>query len=179
MVTGGKKKVIIGIMKTLTALCTVLALVLIYILVKRAYFGNPALKNEPENSESYNVVVTDMSAPENNYDPDTVNSTSGFDVKMNAEWTFENGRMPSGDAYVENPSSNVNTVYFDITVPGAEGKIYTSPLLPPGSHIENIAFDRVLPAGKYNGVLTYHLAGADGETEIGALQMALKITVKS
>ncbi len=106
-----------------------------------------------------------------------VNSASSYDVKMNSEWTFDNGRAYSKDAFVENPLSNLNSVYFDVKVNGYEEPVFTSPILPVGSHIENITLDKALKAGEYNCTLTYHLLSMDGKDSVGTLQMALKITV--
>lgn len=172
------KKAILITMKAITALMIIIILLLVALLVFRIYI---TAFSETETSDQIvcNSVVTDI--PESNIQTDggVPDSISDYDVKMNAEWIFKNGKTYSEDAYVENPLSNSNAVYFDVTVSGVNETVYTSPVLPSGSHIENIKFDKVLSAGIYNGVLTYHLLGSDGEREIGSVQMALKITVQS
>jgi len=134
---------------------------------------NPAEKDVKRNY----VVLADADAVQP-VDEVEVNSASSFDVKMNSEWSFADGSAYSEDAFVENPSSNLNSVYFDVKVNGYDEPVFTSPVLPVGSHIENITLDKALKAGIYKCTLTYHLLSMDGKDEIGTLQMALKIVVK-
>lgn len=168
----------IKVLKLLMGLMIAAALVLIYILGHRLYVRNFA-SGKQENETVCNLVVTDSVAGNEKTPSSDLNKADDFDVKMNAEWTFGNGKSASEDAYVENPAANSNSVFFTVSVSGLDEAVYTSPVLPPGSHLENIRFDRVLPPGGYNGVLTYHLLGAEGDNEIGSVQMALKITVRS
>lgn len=180
MAKGKKKKT--ALEKVIIALLILLILIVVAIglLVLGSVFTGEGTSFgiTKQDNVKRNVVVCDENADIPVYDDVTVNTSSNHDVKMNSTWTFSNGSSYSKDAYVENPSSNKNAVYFDITVPGVSGSVYTSPVLPVGSHIENIAFDKALSAGTYNGILTYSLLGADGETSIGTLQMAVKIIVK-
>lgn len=125
-----------------------------------------------------NIVVVDAEMQQV-YDEEQLNNVSDHDVKMNSEWTFRDGKTISQDAYVENPSSNKNSVYFDIQTAGTGDVVYTSPVLPPGSHLEGIVPDRILPAGDYDCILTYYLIGFEETQCVGELQMALKIKVQS
>ena len=174
-VSSAGKKVIINIMRTLIVLLIAAALVMIFILVKQAYLNR--LTSETFSSDvPSNVIVTDIVRT----DGESVkasDSVTDFDVEMNSEWTFESGKSPSEDAYVGNNISNSNDFYFDVTVSGLNQPVYTSPVISPGSHLENIAFDYKLPAGKYNAVMTYYLLGSDRESAAGTLKMALKLTV--
>lgn len=126
-----------------------------------------------------NYVVIDENVLAQNASEDVINSVSSHDVKMNSTWTFSDGKAYSKDAFVENPSSNLNSVYFDIKVNGYAESIFTSPVLPVGSHIENITLDKALKAGTYNCTLTYTLLSKDGKDSVGTLQMALKIIIGS
>lgn len=166
------------ILKTLLILLIVFLLIIIGIITF-GLFGNELL-TKPDKAETVkrNVVVCDDSLVIPEYDEVMVNTASSHDVKMNSTWVFADGRSHSENAYVENPSTNVNAVYFDVKIAGSDEKIFTSPVLPVGSYMKNIAFDKVLSAGTYNGVLTYTLLGSDGETSIGTLQMTLKIIVQ-
>ena len=141
-------------------------------------FAGEKGKDSVEKGVNRNYVVLADAEAVPPVDEEEVNSASSYDVKMNSEWTFANGSAYSEDAYVENPSTNLNSVYFDIKVNGYEEPVFTSPVLPVGSHIENITLDRALKAGVYKCTLTYHLLSMDGKDEVGTLQMALKIVVK-
>jgi hypothetical protein len=176
-----KSSGLVNAVKVLLVLFIILFIVLAVKIIFVMFGENSGVsqKLSKESSVKRNVVVMDNSASIPEYDADTVNTASNHDVKMNSTWIFKDGSSYSKDAYVENPSSNVNDIYFDITLVGMDQKLYTSPVLPVGSHLENIAFDKVLPAGTYNGILTYTLLGADGETSIGTLQMSIKIIIQS
>lgn len=63
-----------------------------------------------ENTVKRNYVVLADAEAVLPLDEDEVNSASSYDVKMNSEWTFANGSAFSEDAYVENPSTNLNSV---------------------------------------------------------------------
>jgi hypothetical protein len=133
----------------------------------------------PEEKVKRNYVVLADSSIRPSADEAAVNSATSHDVKMNSTWTFSDGKAYSRDAFVENPSSNLNSVYFEITVSGYKEPIMTSPVLPVGSHLENITLDKALKAGTYNCTLTYTLLSMDGKESVGTLQMALKIIIQS
>lgn len=131
----------------------------------------------PEKNVKRNYVVLADPAVIPSASEDEVNAASSYDVKMNSEWTFRNGKAYSEDAFVENPLSNLNSVYFDVKINGYSEPVYTSPVLPVGSHIENISLDKELKAGTYKAVLTYTLLSKDEKDSVGTLQMAVKIIV--
>ncbi len=164
------------VMKVLIILLIIIAAGLLGIHIWFKFIRKPAA-NVPEDGAVRNAVVTDVAFDRSSLDDVNTENTESFDVKMNRDWTFAEGTLPSGDAYVANPVSNVNDVYFDITVSGSDKTVYTSPVIPVGSHIENITLDDDLPAGKYNSVLEYHMLGKDGKTVTGKLKIALTITV--
>lgn len=176
--TRKKKPVSSGALKALLLLLNVLIITLILLLLFKMVIVDDAFYGFGQVQTVRNMVVIDDSVERPDYDAETIDSASQYDVKMNSVWTFENGRSYSEDAYVENPVSNANDVYFDVTVAGYDKKILESPVIPVGGHIENISFDKVLSAGTYNGVLTFHLLGSDGKTNVGELQVALKIVVQ-
>ena len=135
--------------------------------------------SKTEKTVKRNYVVIDETVSLSDVSEVAINSASSHDVKMNSTWTFSDGKAYSKDAFVENPSSNINTVYFDVKVNGYAESIFTSPVLPVGSHIENITLDKALKAGTYNCTLTYTLLSKDGKESVGTLQMALKIIIQS
>ena len=140
-------------------------------------FAGGTESDVPEKNVKRNYVVLADPAVVPSASEAEVNAASSYDVKMNSEWTFRNGKAYSEDAFVENPLSNINSVYFDVKINGYSEPVYTSPVLPPGSHLENITLDRELKAGTYKAVLTYTLLSKDEKESVGTLQMAVKIIV--
>lgn len=138
-------------------------------------------RNDPSSTitetVSRNVVVTPDNVKEILEQTEAVNTTPGrYEVTMNTSWTFENGHSASSNAYVENSTSNTNAVYFDIVRSDTNETIYRSPILPVGSHLENIALDTELAAGNYSCVLTYFLVD-DNYNPVSKLNINLDITV--
>ena len=171
-----KRTVAETVMRILIILLMIIAAGLLGIHIWFKFIRKPAVTMPAEDAVR-NAVVTDTVFDRSSSDEADTEKPESFDVKMNRDWTFAEGTLPSGDAYVANPVSNVNDVYFDITVSGSDKTVYTSPVIPVGSHIENITLDDDLPAGKYNSVLEYHMLGKDGKTVTGELKIALTITV--
>lgn len=138
----------------------ILLSVIIFLLVNK--------DNEADKEKKRNIVVN----------PDNIENVisqisnddqkipvGSYEVTMNSTWKFANGREASENAYVENARSNTNDVYFDITRSDTEENIFSSPILPVGSHLENITLDKDLAAGTYNCIITYYLLDSDGNTE--------------
>ena len=168
------------IIKIILVLFIILSLSLGVAAGCRLLKGKPAdQKANSEETVKRNYVVIDENVSLPNVSEEVINSASSHDVKMNSTWTFSDGKAYSKDAFVENPSSNLNSVYFEIKVNGYDENIFTSPVLPVGSHIENITLDKALKAGTYNCTLTYTLLSKDGKDSVGTLQMALKIIVNA
>lgn len=100
-----------------------------------------------------------------------------YEAKMNSTWHFPDGASPSTDAYVENVRSNTNDVYFDVLLADTEEVILESPIIPLGSHIEDITLDKDLDAGTYDCILVYHLVDKDQNT-LSTLRMAITIVIE-
>jgi hypothetical protein len=98
-----------------------------------------------------------------------------FETHMNTTWTFPDGQSPSRDAVMGNAASNHYPFWFEVTVPGAEGVVYTSSLLPVGSQIVEIILDKDLDPGNYPAVVTIHMVEEDG-TEVES-NMGFNITL--
>lgn len=175
-----KKKTGSVIIKIILILFIILSLSLGVIAGYRLLTGKSSdSPSKTEETVKRNYVVVDETVSLSDVSEEAINSASSHDVKMNSTWTFSDGKAYSKDAFVENPSSNLNSVYFDIKVNGYDESIFTSPVLPVGSHIENITLDKALKAGTYNCTLTYTLLSKDGKDSVGTLQMALKIIIQS
>ncbi len=99
-----------------------------------------------------------------------------YEVTMNSTWNFESGDAPSTNAYVENTQTNANPVYFDVVREDTGETIYESPIIPVGSHLNEIVLDTALDAGTYDCILTYHLLDEE-EQDISTLQLTVQIVV--
>lgn len=101
-----------------------------------------------------------------------------YEVSMNTVWNFPDGASPARDAYVENVPGNTNDVYFDITLRGTDTVIYESPVIPRGSHLDDVTLTENLDAGEYDCVMTYHLVDEQQRT-LSTLNMAMTIIIEN
>ena len=85
-----------------------------------------------------------------------------YEVVMNTTWNFEDGSSASSNAYVENVETNTNE----------------SPVLPLGSHLENIKLDKELKKGTYNCIIVYSLIDEE-QNVLSDLRVSLVINVKN
>ena len=99
-----------------------------------------------------------------------------YNTTMNFDWTFENGKAASSNAYVANSESNTRTVYFDVNLADTDELIYSSPYIPVGGELNEIRLDEDLDAGDYEAVVTYHLVDDDKE-EITTVSVSIGIHV--
>ena len=101
-----------------------------------------------------------------------------YEVKMNPEWTFKNATAASSNAYVENAANNTNDVYFTLSYADTKEVFHTSPVIPIGSRIANIALDSSLPKGTTDCIITYHLLDNNRE-ELSSVNLTLSITIEN
>lgn len=139
----------------LIVLLIVIALALIVALIL-------FLARQSSDTVERNVVVTPDNVQEILEDIQKVEPGT-YEVTMNTTWHFDSGTVASVDAYVENSTANSNDVYFDIVRSDTGETIYASPIIPVGSHLENITLDKSLDAGEHECVLTYHLLDEEGK----------------
>lgn len=100
-----------------------------------------------------------------------------FETSMTTEWHFSTGDAMSEDAYVQNVLENTNDIYFEVALKdNADKVIYKSPIIPRGSHLENIVLDEYMAAGTYDCVLTYYLLD-DVRNPISSLQIDVLVIV--
>ncbi len=150
------------------------------IVILAVVIGILLLRGKKETQPKRNVVVNDENAEDiakelNDWEPV---SGGQYEVTMNSQWKFADGKSPSENAYVENAVTNTNDVYFDIHLAGTEELIYSSPVLPLGSHLEDITLDEELAAGTYDCVLTYHLVDEEQNT-LSTLSVSLTILIEN
>ena len=166
------------IIRVILAVLIIALIALIFLIVKSFFDVNH--KTTPEEvPEARNVIVADSEITRRNADSAEVDSVASHDVKMNSLWNFKNGSSVSNDAYVANPSVNVNDVYFEIFLNGTDKCIFKSPVIPVGSHLENISLDQKLAAGSYECNIKYTLLGSDGASSVGTIQLSLRVIIKS
>lgn len=97
-----------------------------------------------------------------------------FECKMTTTWTFDNADAVSPNAYVANVEGNRNTLYFDVYLDGTDEAIYSSPLLPVGTELQNIKLEKKLSAGEYGATVVYTLVNDEYE-EVSAVGFKIKI----
>lgn len=167
--------------KIVFAVCIVVIVALlgtvIYLLVNRHEPEQEQPGNQPV---SRNVVVNEDNVEEvlaRLQEQGERTAPGYYEVMMNTTWNFPNGEAPSSNAYVKNVEANTNSVYFDVTLADTEETILASPILPVGSHLDNITLDTALPAGTYDCLCTYHLLD-DENRSIGRLKLTLVIVIE-
>ena len=135
-------------------------------------------ENEPEDKR--NVVITKDNLEEVLKDmaEDDFVPVGSYETKMSSNWVFADGKSASKNAYVENVVANTHDVYFDILLSDTKERIYASPVLPIGSHLEAITLDKDLDAGTYDCILEYHLVD-DEQNTISTVSFTLTIIVQN
>lgn len=99
-----------------------------------------------------------------------------FECKMTTTWTFEDADSVSPNAYVANAENNRYTFYFDVYEKSTDELLYSSPLLPVGSEINDIKLEKKLAAGDYDAVVMYTLVD-ENEEEVSTAGFAITISV--
>lgn len=157
---GGKKKLVIIII--ILAVLIVIGVVLWFLL-------HEPKRNVVVNEDNVDKIIAEMEDSE--YTP-----PGQYEVKMNSTWNFPDGSSPSDNAYVENVVNNTNDVYFDVQLADSGEVILESPVIPVGSHMEEITLDKDLAAGTYDCMLVYHLVDENQDT-VSTLNMAITINI--
>lgn len=132
--------------------------------------GGEPKRNVVISPDNVDEVIEDMAKEE-------FVAPGSYNVTMNNTWNFADGSSASDNAYVENSTSNTNDVYFDITLADSEEKIYSSPVIPVGSHLENIALDKELKKGSYDCVITYTLVDKE-QKPLSTVRVSLTIIIE-
>lgn len=100
-----------------------------------------------------------------------------YEVTMNSTWNFADGSSASDNAYVENSTANTNDVYFDVMRSDTSEIIYSSPVLPVGTHLDNITLDKALSSGSYDCIITYNILDDTGNSQ-STVKLALTVVVE-
>ena len=137
---------------------------------------------QEEETEKRNVVVTEDNVQEvieqlsEQAEQEPV-APGYYTVTMTNEWHFADGKAVSDDAFVANDERNTNDVYLDVVLAENEDEvIYSSPVIPLGAELHDIALDTELDAGTYDCIAIYHLVDEDQNT-VDTLRVRLAIIV--
>lgn len=162
---------------TIIALLIVL-FVVIATLASVVYFLNKKDDNPSSSvSTGRGTVVTLDNKDEILADLNNKVSDGFYEIMMNVEWSFKDASTPSEDAYVANPTTNSNTVYFDVVVDSTGQTVYESPMIPVGYALQDIALKSDLAAGTYPCTLTYHLVDENSK-DISTLAVGVTLNIE-
>jgi hypothetical protein len=133
--------------------------------------ATPEKRNVVVNKENVEELIEDLSE-EQRVQP------GNYEVTMNTTWNFENGSSVSSNAYVANSEANTNDVYFDVFLSDTGENILKSPVLPIGSHLEEVKLDKALKKGTYDCVIVYSLIDKD-QNPLSEVRVGLTINVEN
>lgn len=179
--TSNKKSPIRIVIILLVLVVCIMGGVIVFLLLEKDFVGDESSNVDREvihKEDVRNNVVTPDNVEEviSKLEEDEYIPVGYYEVSMTNEWIFADGTSTSSTAKVENPVTNRNMVYFTVAVD--DNDVYSSPYLEPGSYIENIALDTVLPSGTYEAVLTYHLVD-DAFREMSTLSVTVDIIIEN
>lgn len=99
-----------------------------------------------------------------------------FECKMSTTWTFDDADSISHNAYVANVESNRHALYFDVYETDTNELLYSSPVLPVGTDLNDIKLEKKLSAGDYEAVVMYTLVDENNE-EVSTVGFNITISV--
>lgn len=164
-----------GEKKTVLVVCILVFVVLlaavIYLLVTRK-------SDKDDSTINRNIVVNKDNVEQilQELETEELIPLGYYEVTMNSTWLFPSGDIPSSNAYVENVKTNTNAVYFDVERKDTGEIVYESPILPVGSHLDNITLNTNLENGMYECILIYHLLDEENR-DVDTLKMTVKLIV--
>lgn len=165
--------------KTMIIILLIILVAVIATLASVVYFMNK--KKSPSQDSASNgrgTVVTLDNKDEILADLNNKVSNGFYEIMMNVEWSFENASTPSEDAYVGNPTTNSNTVYFDVVVDSTGETVYESPMIPVGYALQDITLKSKLAAGTYSCTLTYHLVDENAK-DVSTLAVGVTLHIEN
>lgn len=139
--------------KTKNWFIIILLLIVIAVLGIVIYMLLHKKEEAVDRSASEGLIVDEEDVPE---------ESPTFTTDMNMGWSFPSGGRVSTDAYIGNSEYNEHDVYFEIYLEDEEQTLlYSSPVLPVGTHIKKLKLDKSLPDGTYPAECTFHLLDDD------------------
>ena len=127
----------------------------------RAHTGEAVQAEAPGNKRDTVVNKENIENVAAGMEKEKMKPTS-YEAVMNTEWKLEDDGMTVTNAYVENSYGNSNAVWFDVALDDDE-PLYTSSVIPVGSKVTDIKFERPVPGGRHKATVTYHLIDKSGE----------------
>ena len=100
-----------------------------------------------------------------------------FMTDMTTIWHFPDGKSASTDAYVGNSELNSTAIYFDVARKDNSEIIYSSPVLPLDTELDEITLNTDLDTGSYPCVLTYYLID-DEQKPISKVNVAVEVIIE-
>ena len=165
--------------KSTIIILLIVLLVVIATLASVVYFINKKEDNPSSSvSNGRGTIITLDNKDEILADLNNKVSDGFYEIMMNVEWSFKNASTPSEDAYVANPTTNSNTVYFDVVVDSTGQTVYESPMIPVGYALQDIALKSDLAAGTYPCTLTYHLVDENSE-DVSTLAVGVTLNIEN
>ena len=164
--------------KSTIIILLIVLFVVITTLASVVYFINKKEDNPSSVTNGRGTIVTLDNKDEILADLNNKVSDGFYEIMMNVEWSFKNASTPSEDAYVANPTTNSNTVYFDVVVDSTGQTVYESPMIPVGYALQDIALKSDLAAGTYPCTLTYHLVDENSE-DISTLAVGVTLNIEN
>lgn len=159
-----KKKVIII---TAFVILLVALVVCVVLLLKRNEEAKDPLERGFVEEDNADDIMDDMA--------DKV-AEGMFECKMSTTWTFEDADSVSQNAYVANVESNRYTICFDVYQTDTNELLYSSPLLPVGTELNDVKLEKELSAGDYDAVVMYTLVDENNE-EVSTVGFNITISV--
>lgn len=161
-----------------TLIAVIVACTLVIVIVVCAAIWYMSSKKDSGSDKKRDVVVTKDNIDDIIKDQEkTDKSAASYVVTMQStSWNFKNGTSTSDDSYVENSTLNSHDVYFDIVRSDTGETIYSSPVIPVGSHLSDFKLDKDLDAGSYDCVMTYYLVDSEQKV-LSHVNLSLTINV--
>lgn len=158
---------------------TIVILLLVVGTIAIASLGKSDGGKDSINPDAYNLVVAPDNIDKQLEERTSTVAPGSYDVCMNNNWKFNNARSSSGNAYVENLTTNTNTVYFEIIRNDNEECIYRSPFIPVGSSLKNVKLtNEQLTKGTYHCTLVYHLVDSD-YNDVSHVNISLDVIIEN
>lgn len=169
-----RKGIIIAVTCTLIVITAIIACVILFLKPGKdsADDADKKKRDVVVTKENVDDILSQSETPVNK-------DASNYVVTMTStEWTFKDGSSTSADSYVQNSTMNSYPVYFDIVRSDTEETIYSSPIIPVGSHLEDFKLDKDLDAGTYDCVMTYYQVD-DDQKVLSHVNLALRIIIQN
>lgn len=134
------------------------------------------LMNKPEETTRQDRRISEGLAV-GNEESNSKASDARFTTDMNMVWTFPSGSPISNNAIIGNSPSNLYECYFEVYLNDEEQTLlYSSPVLPVGTRLDQLELDQALPDGDYEATCTFHLLDdEDPEKELSTVSFAVSL----